>query len=163
MSGTHNSTSNDTSKQEPITNLVLQLEDTPSIIPDRVTASYMNSAGFEDKDPRVTRLISLASQKFMSELVTDAMQLYKVKLVSVSRKHLKDKKATLTMEDLDPALNNHNINPTKPPYTLWLTFSIIIIIIFYHHILSSWSSSSSLYTLITNIIYHHFVLVSCHL
>lgn len=96
----------------------MQLEDYTPTIPDAVTGYYLNRAGFEASDPRIIRLISLASQKFISDIANDALQHCKMKGTASgsSRSKSKDKKYTLTMEDLTPALAEYGINVKKPHY-----------------------------------------------
>lgn len=89
-----------------------------SQIPDAVTGYYLNRAGFEASDPRIIRLISLAAQKFISDIANDALQHCKMKGTASgsSRSKSKDRKYTLTMEDLTPALSEYGINVKKPHY-----------------------------------------------
>ncbi|XP_069059829.1 transcription initiation factor TFIID subunit 10 isoform X3 [Pleurodeles waltl] len=102
----------------PLVDFLMQLEDYTPTIPDAVTGYYLNRAGFEASDPRIIRLISLAAQKFISDIANDALQHCKMKgTASVSsRNKTKDKKYTLTMEDLAPALSEYGINVKKPHY-----------------------------------------------
>lgn len=86
-------------------------------IPDAVTAYYLNRSGFDSSDPRVVRMISLAAQKFVSDIANDALQHCKMRgSGQSSRKSGKDKRYTLTMEDLTPALSEYGITARKPPY-----------------------------------------------
>ncbi|XP_061538359.1 transcription initiation factor TFIID subunit 10 [Phycodurus eques] len=102
----------------PLADFVMQLEEYTPTIPDAVTGYYLNRAGFEASDPRIIRLISLASQKFISDIANDALQYCKMKGTASgsSRSKTKDKKYTLTMEDLAPALSEYGINVKKPYY-----------------------------------------------
>ncbi|XP_072256012.1 transcription initiation factor TFIID subunit 10 [Pyxicephalus adspersus] len=102
----------------PLVDFLMQLEDYTPTIPDAVTGYYLNRAGFEASDPRIIRLISLASQKFISDIANDALQHCKMKGTASgsSRNKSKDKKYTLTMEDLTPALAEYGINVKKPHY-----------------------------------------------
>ncbi|XP_033897782.1 transcription initiation factor TFIID subunit 10-like [Acipenser ruthenus] len=102
----------------PLADFLMQLEDYTPTIPDAVTGYYLNRAGFQASDPRIIRLISLAAQKFISDIANDALQHCKMKgTASVnSRNKSKDKKYTLTMEDLTPALTEYGINVKKPHY-----------------------------------------------
>uniref|UniRef100_A0A3B3ZVW4 Transcription initiation factor TFIID subunit 10 n=2 Tax=Periophthalmus magnuspinnatus TaxID=409849 RepID=A0A3B3ZVW4_9GOBI len=102
----------------PLADFLMQLEDYTPTIPDAVTGYYLNRAGFEASDPRIIRLISLASQKFISDIANDALQYCKMKGTASgsSRSKTKDKKYTLTMEDLQPALSEYGVNVKKPYY-----------------------------------------------
>lgn len=65
------------------------------------------------------RLISIASQKFIADIANDALQHCRMRLATMptkSGKVPKDRKFTLTMEDLSPALNDYGIIVRKPPY-----------------------------------------------
>lgn len=103
---------------EPLAEFMTQLEDHPATIPDSVTTYYLNSAGFEATDPRLVRLVSLAAQKFVSDVANDALQHCKMRVSSqAAKKQTRDKQQlTLTMEDLTPALAEYGINVTKPQY-----------------------------------------------
>lgn len=62
-------------------------------------------------------MISLAAQKFVSDIANDALQHCKMRgSGQSSRKSGKDKRYTLTMEDLTPALSEYGITARKPPY-----------------------------------------------
>ncbi|XP_062396782.1 transcription initiation factor TFIID subunit 10 [Sardina pilchardus] len=102
----------------PLADFLMQLEDYTPTIPDAVTGYYLNRAGFEASDPRIIRLVSLAAQKFISDIANDALQHCKMKGTASgsSRNKTKDKKYTLTMEDLAPALSEYGINVKKPHY-----------------------------------------------
>ncbi|XP_071331837.1 transcription initiation factor TFIID subunit 10 [Trachinotus anak] len=102
----------------PLADFLMQLEEYTPTIPDAVTGYYLNRAGFEASDPRIIRLISLASQKFISDIANDALQYCKMKGTASgsSRNKTKDKKYTLTMEDLTPALSEYGVNVKKPYY-----------------------------------------------
>lgn len=100
-----------------LSDFILQLEDHTATVPDSVTAYYLNRAGFESTDPRIVRLISLAAQKFVSDVANDALQHCKMKgWGQSSKKQGKEKRFTLTLEDLTPALAEYGINVKKPLY-----------------------------------------------
>jgi transcription initiation factor TFIID subunit 10 len=62
--------------------------------------------------------VSLAAQKFISDIANDALQHCKTRSSAQPSKSTKgkDKKYTLTMEDLSPALAEYGITVKKPPY-----------------------------------------------
>ncbi|XP_008485899.2 transcription initiation factor TFIID subunit 10-like [Diaphorina citri] len=63
------------------------------------------------------RLVALAVQKFISEIANDALQHCKIRSSNqLSKSKTKDKKYTLTMDDLAPALAEYGINIRKPQY-----------------------------------------------
>ncbi|CAM9935380.1 transcription initiation factor TFIID subunit 10 isoform X2 [Petromyzon marinus] len=101
-----------------LNDLLQNLEDYTPTVPDAVTGYYLNRAGFETTDPRIIRLISLAAQKFISDIANDALQHCRMKgtTSTTSRSKSKEKKCTLTMDDLIPALGDYNINVKKPCY-----------------------------------------------
>ncbi|XP_050534929.1 transcription initiation factor TFIID subunit 10 [Daktulosphaira vitifoliae] len=102
-----------------ISDVIIQLQDYSPTIPDAITAAICSEAGFETSDPRIIRLISIASQKFIADIANDALQHCRVRMATMptkSGKVPKDRKFTLTMEDLTPALNEYGIVVRKPPY-----------------------------------------------
>uniref|UniRef100_A0A3Q0KLP8 Isopentenyl-diphosphate delta-isomerase n=2 Tax=Schistosoma mansoni TaxID=6183 RepID=A0A3Q0KLP8_SCHMA len=58
-----------------LSNLWTQLDHIQSTIPDRLSIAMLESAGvqMENSDPRLARLISLAGQKFLTDILSDAM------------------------------------------------------------------------------------------
>ncbi|XP_022919906.1 transcription initiation factor TFIID subunit 10-like [Onthophagus taurus] len=112
---------------QPLSDFLLQLEDYNPTIPDGVTAHYLRSSGLEPKDPRLLRLISIAAQKFISDIANDALQHCKMRTSNSSSssssgnnsknaKGTKDRRYCLTMEDLTPALSEFGISVKKPHY-----------------------------------------------
>ncbi|XP_038221487.1 transcription initiation factor TFIID subunit 10-like isoform X1 [Zerene cesonia] len=105
-----------------LSDFLLQLDNYTPSIPDSVVAYYLNMSGFESQDPRLIRLIALASQKFLSDIANDALQHCKMRtssqLVQSSKnqKGPKEKKYIMTMEDLVPALQEYGIIAKKPHY-----------------------------------------------
>ena len=101
----------------PIADFMTQLEDYSPTIPDAVTQHFLSTAGFETNDPRIVKLVSLASQKFISDIANDALQHCKMRNAGqASNKKGKDRKHTMTTEDLSQALSDQGITLKKPPY-----------------------------------------------
>eukprot|EP00850_Spirogloea_muscicola_P015229 SM000115S23908 [mRNA] locus=s115:169830:171286:- [translate_table: standard] len=69
-----------------------------------------------------TRLISVAAQKFISELASDSLQYCKIRQSAASKDKLgkglqtKDKRLVLTTEDLALALKEYGVNVRRQDY-----------------------------------------------
>ncbi|KFM65295.1 Transcription initiation factor TFIID subunit 10, partial [Stegodyphus mimosarum] len=98
---------------QPLSEFVSKLEGHTPTIPDPIVSDYMHSAGFQTADPQVVRLISIAAQKFISDIANDALQHCKMRGAGQSRKGTEDKRYVLTNEDLKPALMEYGINVKK--------------------------------------------------
>ncbi|KAJ7583410.1 transcription initiation factor IID, TAF10 subunit [Mycena floridula] len=92
-----------------------------------VTDYYLQRVGFECEDVRLKRLLSLAAQKFVSDIAADAYQHARIRTNAMggrARTHQfgpasKDRtRTTLTMDDLSSALGEYGINARKPDYYL---------------------------------------------
>ncbi|KAG8891512.1 Transcription initiation factor TFIID subunit 10 [Tulasnella sp. 403] len=124
-------------KDRTLTEFMLMLDDYEPLIPNEVTDYYLQRAGFECEDVRLKRLLSLAAQKFVSDIASDAYQHARIRTnaqpAARSRQNAVDKaggvagpsmsskdksKTTLTMEDLAAALNEYGINARKPDFYL---------------------------------------------
>ena len=91
------------------------------IFPDTVTSHYLASSGLETSDPRIVKLVSLAAQKFVSDVAADALnhckmrQQRSVNMVHSTLPKRKDK-YEMTTEDLSQALGEQGVSLKKPPY-----------------------------------------------
>ncbi|CAH8873271.1 unnamed protein product [Trichobilharzia szidati] len=58
-----------------LSNLWTQLDHIQPTIPDRLSVAILEGAGvqMENSDPRLARLVSLAGQKFLTDILSDAM------------------------------------------------------------------------------------------
>jgi len=93
------------------------LDEMAPTIPDQFTNSILKTVGVEEPDVRVTRLISLAAQKFMQQIADDCYKVQANKLQALP----KDEKArkinqrvVLTPETLGEVLSEYGVSMKKP-------------------------------------------------
>ncbi|RIB04814.1 transcription initiation factor TFIID 23-30kDa subunit-domain-containing protein [Gigaspora rosea] len=92
------------------------LDNFEPLIPEFVTEYYLNRSGIQCDDIRVMRLMSLAAQKFVADIATDAFQYCKIRQQSKKNIGKQRNKTVLTLEDLVAALSEYGINIKKPEY-----------------------------------------------
>lgn len=68
-----------TRKDKTLNEILDLMEDNPPIIPDAVIDYYLTKNGFECTDVRVKRLLALATQKFVSDIATDAYEYSRIR------------------------------------------------------------------------------------
>ncbi|XP_008445294.1 transcription initiation factor TFIID subunit 10 isoform X2 [Cucumis melo] len=89
------------------------MEYTPTI-PDELVEHYLGKSGFQCPDVRLIRLVAVATQKFVADVASDALQHCKARQAAVVKdkrdKQQKDKRLILTMEDLSKALREGIVN-----------------------------------------------------
>ncbi|KIK09060.1 hypothetical protein K443DRAFT_672095 [Laccaria amethystina LaAM-08-1] len=118
----------DARKDRTLAEFMLMLDDYEPLIPNEVTDYYLQRVGFECEDVRLKRLLSLAAQKFVSDIASDAYQHARIRTNAAGGRvrvnqpfsgpgSAKDKtRTTLTMDDLSSALAEYGINCRKPEY-----------------------------------------------
>ncbi|XAR69916.1 hypothetical protein NMG60_11001687 [Bertholletia excelsa] len=91
-----------------LSDFLASLMDYTPTIPDELVEHYLAKSGFQCPDVRLIRLVAVATQKFIAEIATDALQQCKARQAAVIKdkrdKQQKDKRLILTMEDLSKAL-----------------------------------------------------------
>lgn len=102
---------------QPLIDFLQYMENYKPSVPDSITSHFMQSNGFETNDPRILRLISIASQKFIADIANDSLQHCKMRTaLNQNKKPTKDKRYSFTFEDLNPVLTEYGINIKKPQY-----------------------------------------------
>ncbi|XP_073047024.1 transcription initiation factor TFIID subunit 10-like isoform X2 [Primulina eburnea] len=97
-----------------LTDFLASLMDYTATIPDELVEHYLAKSGFQCPDVRLTRLVAVATQKFITDVATDALQHCKARQSSIVKdkrdKQQKDKRLILTMDDLSKALREYGVN-----------------------------------------------------
>uniref|UniRef100_A0A164WKZ0 Transcription initiation factor TFIID subunit 10 n=1 Tax=Daucus carota subsp. sativus TaxID=79200 RepID=A0A164WKZ0_DAUCS len=103
-----------------LSNFLASLMDYTPTIPDELAEHYLAKSGFQCPDVRLVRLVAVATQKFIADVATDALQHCKARQAAVVKdkrdKLQKDKRLTLAMEDLSKALQEYGVNVKHQEY-----------------------------------------------
>ncbi|KAG0495799.1 hypothetical protein HPP92_000463 [Vanilla planifolia] len=102
-----------------LTEFLSSLMDYTPTIPDELVEHYLGKSGFHCPDLRLTRLVAVATQKFISEVASEALQHCKARLAAPVRdksKQPKEKRLVLTMDDLSKALREYGVNLKHQEY-----------------------------------------------
>ncbi|XP_019176588.1 PREDICTED: transcription initiation factor TFIID subunit 10 isoform X2 [Ipomoea nil] len=97
-----------------IADFLTSLMDYTPTIPDELVEHYLAKSGFQCPDVRLIRLVAVATQKFIADVATDALQQCKARTAGIVKdkrdKQQKDKRLILTMDDLSKALREVSSN-----------------------------------------------------
>ncbi|TYJ55040.1 hypothetical protein B9479_004263 [Cryptococcus floricola] len=102
--------------------LLVMLDGYTPLVPEEVTEYFLQKSGFDCSDPRLKRLLSLVSQKFISDLSKDAFYYSKLRVNGAPGARGRPTTGTdknrvvLTMDDLSLALGEHGVNVKAPDY-----------------------------------------------
>ncbi|EPB67346.1 transcription initiation factor TFIID subunit [Ancylostoma ceylanicum] len=110
--------------QEPsninMRDFINELEDYVPTIPDAVTTHFMRACGLDSSvvEPHsyMSRLVALATQKYVSDIILDAMQQARMKGLGQTKKGTKETRYCLTNDILEPVLKEYGIDFVLPPY-----------------------------------------------
>ncbi|KAI3523021.1 hypothetical protein L1887_01076 [Cichorium endivia] len=122
MNMNHNQQSNEVKHDDEtaLTDFLASLTDYTPTIPDELVEHYLAKSGFQCPDVRLIRLVAVATQKFVSEVATEALQQCKARPAPVVRdkkdKQQKDKRLIMNMDDLSKALQEYGINAKHQEY-----------------------------------------------
>ncbi|WVQ76478.1 hypothetical protein IAR50_006146 [Cryptococcus sp. DSM 104548] len=106
--------------------LLVMLDGYEPLVPEEVTEYFLQKSGFDCSDPRLKRLLSLVSQKFISDLSKDAFYYSKLRVNGATGARGRPATGTdknrvvLTMDDLSLALGEHGVNVKAPDYCTFL-------------------------------------------
>jgi len=94
------------------------LADYSPTIPEELTEYCLKRSGFQTSDQKMVKLVSLAAEKFISDIAQDAMCQAKLRQQKGAVKKTPEgkEKITLTMEDLQLSLKDYGVEINKPPY-----------------------------------------------
>eukprot|EP00286_Rhodomonas_abbreviata_P017830 CAMPEP_0181324766 /NCGR_PEP_ID=MMETSP1101-20121128/20549_1 /TAXON_ID=46948 /ORGANISM="Rhodomonas abbreviata, Strain Caron Lab Isolate" /LENGTH=132 /DNA_ID=CAMNT_0023432993 /DNA_START=72 /DNA_END=470 /DNA_ORIENTATION=+ len=103
----------DETMRKEVEALLGQLDKFHPTIPDSVTDYYLRKTGFQTTDPRVTRAISLAAQKFIADVAHDALQQSKLRIDN-DKSRGKERRIVLTSPDLSASMRTYGVHIMKP-------------------------------------------------
>lgn len=88
------------------------------LIPEAVLDFFFAKAGLNTDDAKVKKLVSLITQKYITDIATSAYQYHKItqRASLKEKKSPKEKKLTLTLSDVENALKEAGINVSRPAY-----------------------------------------------
>ncbi|KAK4374231.1 hypothetical protein RND71_004908 [Anisodus tanguticus] len=105
---------------DALTDFLASLMDYTPTIPDELVEHYLGKSGFQCPDVRLIRLVAVATQKFIADVATDALQHCKARQSAVVKdkrdKQQKDKRLILTMDDLSKSLREYGVNVKHQEY-----------------------------------------------
>jgi transcription initiation factor TFIID subunit 10 len=94
------------------------IEEFTPLIPEEVIDHFMVKAGVDHTDPNVKKLVSLISQKFITDVAISSFQYHKIfqKAAQKDKRFPREKKPTFQMCDLEKALEEMGIDISRPYY-----------------------------------------------
>ena len=102
--------------EENMMKFMKNLENYETSVPKSITMNLLRQSGMEVTDPKIVALVSVAAQKFISDIAFDALTHCKMRQANSLRKGIKDKKYSMNTEDLSVALKEKGIALKKPMY-----------------------------------------------
>ncbi|KAF7684465.1 Transcription initiation factor TFIID subunit 10 [Astathelohania contejeani] len=105
-------------ENDPYKKLIKSLDTFTPLIPDVILDHFIEKAGVKQNDPRVKKMISLMTQKFITDVATNAFQYHKIfqKAAQKDKQFPKEKKVTLQFCDLEKAFEEMGIDISRPYY-----------------------------------------------
>lgn len=96
--------------------LSLYVQKTPEIIPSDVTEFFLRRSGFTCEDPVVIKLVSLAAQKFLTDLAKESYSFSKKRQGLSGQATQKNRRSVLLLEDVAKAASKFGVSVNKPEY-----------------------------------------------
>ena len=75
----------DAEDKEAVAKLLTTLGSYESTIPDELVSFYLDRSGLDTDDPRVKRLVAVAAQKFLADVVRDAKHHCQVRMLQENK------------------------------------------------------------------------------
>jgi transcription initiation factor TFIID subunit 10 len=107
--------------EKKILEILSLMEDHKPLIAEELIDYYLIKAGVRCEDIRLKRLISVLGQKFLSDVINDALKYSKLKnsahgsSIRLSNQR-ESSKQSLSLDDLIYSLSERGINIKRPPY-----------------------------------------------
>jgi transcription initiation factor TFIID subunit 10 len=99
------------------------LDEYVPIIPDELTNQYLARAGFKCDDVTATRLVSLATQKFVSDIVFDATKVAEQRTrggagrgKAATQPKKQQERVSLSLDDVSSALKEYGVAVRRPEF-----------------------------------------------
>ncbi|EAX89202.1 hypothetical protein TVAG_121360 [Trichomonas vaginalis G3] len=89
-----------------------KLEDYPPPIPDSVIKQILSECGMHTNDIRVSHIMNVVCQKFMSDVMTKCCECAKLR----AKEDKKKKKLDIQVSDLKAALETRGIHVNRPEF-----------------------------------------------
>lgn len=105
-------------EQKEKTNDEIDLLNFKPLIPDLVLDYLLETNGIDCADTETKKIIAVIAQKFIADISASAFQYHKIhqKAIVKDKRFAREKKATLTVADLQKALNEYGIDISRPSY-----------------------------------------------
>merc|ERR1719171_732481 len=102
--------------EKKVAELYESVEKTPEIIPSDVTEFFLRKSGFACEDPVVIKMVSLAAQKFVTDLAKESYAFSKKRQGLSGQSQQKNRRSVLLLEDVAKAAGKFGISVNKPEY-----------------------------------------------
>jgi transcription initiation factor TFIID subunit 10 len=100
-----------------LVNFLKDTEDYMPTIPLPVVYSIARSTGLNVTDPIMAKMMAIVAQKFISDIALDSLEHWRMR-TSLLKGKAKNSKCTLTMHDLQKAMEKRGTSVQQAPYFL---------------------------------------------